>query len=48
MPRSGRAGSYGNSILRFLRNLNIDFHSSCTNFHSYEQCIVSPFPQHLQ
>ena len=45
MSRSEIAGSYGNSIFRFLRNLRTVLHSGCTGLLPISSAEVSPFPE---
>ena len=46
-PR-GVAGSYGNSVLNYLRNANTIFHSDHTSLHSHQQWVRASFsPQRI-
>jgi hypothetical protein len=47
VPKSGIAGSYGRSMFRFLRSLQIFFQSGCTSLHSHQEFIRVPFSPHL-
>ena len=42
MTRSGIAGSYGNSIFSFTRNLRAVLHCDHSNLHSYRHCRRAP------
>jgi hypothetical protein len=46
MLRSGIAGSSGNTMSNFLRNLQTDFQSGCTSFQSHQQWRSVPLSPH--
>jgi hypothetical protein len=48
IPESGIAGSSAISISNFLRNLQIDFQSSCASLQSYQQWRNVPLSPHTR
>lgn len=42
IPGRGIVGSYGNSMLDFLRNFQTVFHGSCTLVHPHQRCTSFP------
>jgi hypothetical protein len=47
MPKSGIAGSSGNTMSNFLRNHQTDFQSGCNSLHSHQQWRNVPLSPHL-
>jgi len=46
MPKRGIAGSSGSVMDNFLRNLQIDFQSSCASLQSHQQWKIVPLSPH--
>ncbi len=46
IPRSGTAGSSGNTRPNFLRNLQSDFQSGCTSLQPHQQWRSAPLSPH--
>jgi len=46
MPQSGVAGSSGSTMSNFLRNLQIDFQSTCTSLQSHQKWKSVPLSLH--